>query len=103
MTETATYPMTTNGRNVRILTRSRIAAQNLMEGDEFLLRGEPSLFVDSICRNEDKGTVRVRFENGVTRVFGWNQRVSIKEKSLHRHRFRRNTLRRAGYPNYYAW
>ena len=51
--------MTVNGPNVLVLNRSRIASQNLMEGDEFLLRGEPSLFVESIRRNEDKGTVSV--------------------------------------------
>jgi len=54
--------MTTNGRNIRISNRIRVAAQNMLEGDEFLLRGEPSLFVESITRNESKGTVRVRFE-----------------------------------------
>ena len=95
--------MTTNGRNIRIANRVRIAAQNMLEGDEFLLRGEPSLFVESITRNESKGTVRVRFENGETRTFDWNQKVSIKEKSDHRASFRRNTLRRAGYPNYYTY
>jgi hypothetical protein len=95
--------MTTNGRNIRIANRVRIAAQNMLEGDEFLLRGEPSLFVESISRNESKGTVRVRFENGEIRTFDWNQKVSIKEKSDHRASFRRNTLRRAGYPNYYTY
>jgi siroheme synthase (precorrin-2 oxidase/ferrochelatase) len=95
--------MTTNGRNVKIANRIRIAAQNMLEGDEFLLRGEPSLFIESISRNESRGTVRVRFENGEIRTFDWDQKVSIKEKSDHRASFRRNTLRRAGYPNYYAY
>ena len=95
--------MTTNGRNVKIANRIRIAAQNMLEGDEFLLRGEPSLFIESISRNESRGTVRVRFENGEIRTFDWDQKVSIKEKSDHRAAFRRNTLRRAGYPNYYAY
>ena len=95
--------MTTNGRNIRISNRIRVAAQNMLEGDEFLLRGEPSLFVESIARNENKGTVRVRFESGEVRHFEWDQKVSLKEKSAHRAAFRRNTLRRAGYPNYYTY
>ena len=95
--------MTTNGRNVKITNRIRVAAQNMLEGDEFLLRGEPSLFVESITRNEARGTVRVRFENGEIRTFEWDQKVSLKEKSAHRAAFRRNTLRRAGYPNYYTY
>lgn len=95
--------MSTNGRNIRINNRIRVAAQNMLEGDEFLLRGEPSLFVESIARNENKGTVRVRFESGEIRTFDWNQKVSLKEKSDHRAAFRRNTLRRAGYPNYYTY
>lgn len=95
--------MTTNGRNIRISNRIRVAAQNILEGDEFLMRGEPSLFVERITRNENKGTVRVRFECGEVRTFEWDQKVSLKEKSAHRAAFRRNTLRRAGYPNYYAY
>jgi hypothetical protein len=95
--------MLTNGRNIRIQNRIRVAAQNILEGDEFLMRGEPSLFVETITRNENKGTVRVRFECGETRTFDWDQKVSIKEKSAHRAAFRRNTLRRAGYPNYYTY
>jgi hypothetical protein len=95
--------MLTNGRNIRIQNRIRVAAQNILEGDEFLMRGEPSLFVESITRNENKGTVRVRFECGETRTFAWDQKVSLKEKSAHRAAFRRNTLRRAGYPNYYTY
>lgn len=95
--------MTTNGRNIKITNRIRVAAQNMLEGDEFLLRGEPSLFVESISRNESRGTVRVRFENGEIRTFEWDQKVSLKEKSAHRAAFRRNTLRRAGYPNYYTY
>jgi len=95
--------MTTNGRNIKITNRIRVAAQNMLEGDEFLLRGEPSLFVESISRNESRGTVRVRFENGEIRTFEWDQKVSLREKSAHRAAFRRNTLRRAGYPNYYTY
>lgn len=91
--------MTVNGPNVKIRNRSRIAVQNLMEGDEFLLRGEPSLVVDSITRNEDKGTVKVTFDTGETRRFAWNSKVSIKE-TAERNSFRRNSLRRYGYPNY---
>lgn len=91
--------MTVNGPNVRIKNRSRIAAQNIMEGDEFLLRGQPSLIVDSITRNEDKGFVKVTFEGGETRRFAWNSKVSIKE-TAERNAFRRNSLRRYGYPNY---
>ena len=37
--------MTLNGPNVLIPTRTRIVAQNMLESDEFLMRGEPSLFV----------------------------------------------------------
>ena len=91
--------MTVNGPNVRVLNRSRIASQNLMEGDEFLLRGEPSLFVQSIRRNEDKGTVSVTFDNGTKRRFAWGDKVSIRE-TPERHSFRRNSLRRNDYPNY---
>lgn len=91
--------MSVNGPNVRIQNRSRIAAQNLLEGDEFLLRGEPSLQVDSIRRNEDKATVRVSFTNGTTRKFVWGQKVSVAE-TPERHSFRRNSLRRQDYPNY---
>lgn len=91
--------MSLNGPNVRIQNRSRVAAQNLMEGDEFLLRGEPSLEVDSIRRSEKNGTVRVSFTNGTTRKFEWGQKVSIAE-TAERHSFRRNSLRRQGYPNY---
>ena len=91
--------MKTNGPNVLIPTRSRIASQNLMEGDEFLLRGEPSLFVQAIRRNEDKGTVNVTFDNGTRRKFVWGQKVSITE-TPERHAYRRNSLRRNDYPNY---
>lgn len=91
--------MSVNGPNVRLSTRSRIASQNLMEGDEFLLRGEPSLFVQEIRRNEDKGTVRVTFDNGSVRKFVWDQKVSINETPV-RHSYRRNSLRRNDYPNY---
>lgn len=91
--------MTVNGPNVRIQNRSRVASQNLMEGDEFLLRGEPSLFVESIRRNEDKGTVNVTFDNGTRRKFVWGQKVSIAETPA-RNSYRRNSLRRQDYPNY---
>jgi len=91
--------MATNGQNVRIQNRSRIAAQNLLEGDEFLLRGEPSLEVESIRRSESKGSVRVSFTNGTTRKFEWGQKVSVAD-TPERHSFRRNSLRRQGYPNY---
>lgn len=91
--------MSVNGPNVRIQNRSRIASQNLMEGDEFLLRGEPSLFVESIRRNEDKGTVNVTFDNGTRRKFVWDQKVSIVETPA-RNSYRRNSLRRNDYPNY---
>ena len=37
--------MTLSGPNVLIPSRKRIAAQLVMENDEFLMRGEPSLFV----------------------------------------------------------
>lgn len=90
--------MKTNAPNVLIPTRSRIAAQNLMEGDEFLLRGEDSIFVESIKRNEAKGTVVVSFDDGDVRRFQWDQKVSIDE-TPERQAFRRN-LRRNGYPNY---
>lgn len=80
--------------------RSRIAAQNIMEGDQFILRGEPNILVDSVKRNEDKGTVIVTFEGGEKRKFGWNAKVSIVE-TPERNLFRRNSLRRNGYPNYF--
>ena len=91
--------MTTNGRNVRIENRSRIAAQNLMEGDVYLMRGEPNLVVDRIRRSEENGTVIVTFNNGTKRKFEWDDRVSIVE-TPERHRYRRNSLRRKGYRNY---
>jgi hypothetical protein len=79
--------------------RSRIAAQNLMEGDEFIMRGEPNVFVTKISRNEDKGTVLVTFSNGMKRKYSWDRKASIVETPT-RNRFRRNSLRRNGYPNY---
>ena len=95
--------MATNGRNVKIKTRSRIAAQNLMEGDECLRRGEPSMRVTRIVRNEclygDGGTVTVSFDNGTKQRYEWNDRVSITE-TPDRHQYRRNSLRRNGYRNY---
>jgi len=94
--------MATNGRNVRIRNRSRIAAQNLMEGDECLRRGEPSVRVTRIVRDEyiyGDGTVTVSFDNGTKQKYEWNERVSIAE-TPDRHRYRRNSLRRNGYRNY---
>jgi len=90
--------MTTNGRNVRIRNRSRIASQNLMEGDEFLMRGAPNLRVVRISRSE-LDCVTVTFDNGTKRKFEWNERVSIAE-TPERHRYCRTSLRRNGYPNY---
>lgn len=83
----------------RIINRSRIAAQNIMEGDEYIMRGEPNIYVESIKRNEDKGTVRVTFDDGSVRKFVWDQRVLINE-TPERHSYRRNSLRRNDYPNY---
>jgi len=90
--------MATNGRNVRIRNRSRIAAQNLMEGDEFLMRGAPNIRVVRISRSE-LCSVTVTFDNGTKRKFEWDDRVSIAE-TPDRHRYRRNSLRRNGYKNY---
>ena len=95
--------MTLSGPNVLIPSRKRIAAQLIMENDEFLMRGEPSLFVKSIKRNEAKGTVKVSFDCGETRTFDWGQKISIKGKSTHRESFRKNRLARAGYPNYLTY
>ena len=95
--------MTLSGPNVLIPSRKRIAAQLIMENDEFLMRGEPSLFVKSIKRNETKGTVKVSFDCGETRTFDWGQKISIKGKSTHRESFRKNKLARAGYPNYLTY
>ena len=95
--------MTLSGPNVLIPSRKRIAAQLIMENDEFLMRGEPSLFVKSIRRNETKGTVKVSFDCGETRTFDWGQKISIKGKSTHRESFRKNKLARAGYPNYLTY
>ena len=92
--------MTVNGPNVKIKTRSRIAVQNIMEGDEFLMRGEPSLFVSKITRNEQKNTVTVSFDNGTRRRYTWGAKVSINE-TRERNAYRRNSLRRNGYPNYF--
>lgn len=80
--------------------RSHIASQNLMEGDEFIMRGEPNILVEKIRRNEGKGTVIVTFSNGMKRKYEWNARVSIVE-TKYRNLFRRNSLRRRGYPNFY--
>jgi hypothetical protein len=92
--------MTVNGPNVKIKTRSRIAVQNIMEGDEFLMRGEPSIFVEKIVRNEQKNTVTVSFDNDTRRRYTWGAKVSINE-TRERNAYRRNSLRRNGYPNYF--
>lgn len=80
--------------------RSYIAAQNLMEGDEFVMRGEPNIFVETVRRNEDKGTVVATFSNGMKRKYVWNDKALIIETPS-RHSYRRNSLRRNGYPNYF--
>jgi hypothetical protein len=87
-------------KDTKTAYRSRIAAQNIMEGDEFILRGEPNIMIDSIRRNEEKGTVLVTFEGGTKRKFAWNDKVSIVE-TPERNLFRRNSLRKQGYPNYF--
>jgi len=79
--------------------RSYIASQNLMEGDEFVMRGEPNIFVESIRRNETKGTVSVTFTNGMKRKYTWGRKALIIETDA-RHSYRRNSLRRNGYQNY---
>lgn len=84
-----------NSRN-----RSRIAAQNLMEGDEFVMAGEPNIFVEKIRRNEDNGTVFVTFSNGMKRKYTWGSKALIIETPV-RNAYRRNSLRRNGYQNYY--
>lgn len=81
--------------------RSKVAAQNLMEGDEFIMRGEPNIFVEKVHRNETKGTVLVTFSNGMKRKYTWNRKASIVE-TPNRHAYRRNSLRRNGYPNYFT-
>lgn len=79
--------------------RSRIAAQNLMEGDQFVMLGEPNIFIEKITRNEDNGTVFVTFDSGMKRKYSWGHKVLIIE-TADRKSFRRNSLRRNGYPNY---
>jgi hypothetical protein len=80
--------------------RSWIAAQNIMEGDEFVMHGEPNIFVEKVRRNEDKGTVAVTFSNGMKRKYTWGRKALIVETAA-RHAYRRNSLRRNGYPNYF--
>lgn len=92
-TRTLTKSDTANG------VRSHISAQNLMEGDEFVMRGEPNIFVESVRRNEEKGTVSVTFSNGMKRRYEWNSKALIMEYP-ERHAYRRNSLRRNGYKNY---
>ena len=92
--------MATNGRNVRNhRNRSRIAVQNLMEGDQHIVEGAVSLSVSHIRRNQEAGTVTVTFGNGSKRRFEWDERIDIIE-TPERHRYRRNSLRRNGYRNY---
>lgn len=86
-------------RDSKTSYRSRIAAQNLMEGDTFIMRGEPNLQVFSVRRNEKNGTIKVTLSDESNRTFDWNDKVSIVETPA-RHSFRRNSLRRNGYPNY---
>ena len=80
--------------------RSHIFAQNLMEGDEFVMRGEPNIFVETVRRNEPKNTVTVTFSNGMKRKYTWGRKALIIETAA-RHAYRRNSLRRNGYPNYF--
>ena len=80
--------------------RSWIAAQNIMEGDEFVMHGEPNIFVEKVRRNEDNGTVTVTFSNGMKRKYSWGRKALIIETAA-RHAYRRNSLRRNGYPNYF--
>jgi len=90
---------TSNKNTKKASYRSYIYAQNLMEGDEFVMHGEPNIFVQSIRRNEAKGTVGVTFTNGMKRRYTWNRRALILE-TPDRHAYRRNSLRRNGYQNY---
>lgn len=80
--------------------RSYIAAQNLMEGDEFVMRGEPNIFVETVRRSEERNTVTVTFNNGMKRKYTWGDKALIIETPS-RHSYRRNSLRRNGYPNYF--
>lgn len=104
--------MTIGGRNVGRTRTSRIAAQNLMEGDECFLaskahalprpkRGDPreSVRVAHINRDEAMGVISVRFSDRKWVSFDWDERVAIVE-TPERHLFRRNSLRRNLYPNY---
>ncbi len=90
---------TTATRKMNKTRRSRVAAQNLMEGDEFVMHGEPNIFIEKIVRNEDNGTVTVTFDNGMKRKYSWGHKALILE-TAERNSFRRNSLRRNGYPNY---
>ena len=51
----------TFGKKNKTASRSYIAVQNFMEGDEFVMRGEPNIFVEKIVRNEKAGSVKVVF------------------------------------------
>ena len=73
--------------------RSWIAAQNIMEGDEFVMHGEPNIFVEKVRRNEDNGTVTVTFSNNMKRKYSWGRKALIIETAA-RHAYRRNSLRR---------
>lgn len=92
-------PSNTTKNRSNLSWRSKIAAQNLMEGDEFVMHGEPNIFVTKVNRNEAKGTVIVTFSNGMKRKYTWDRKATILE-TPNRNRFRRNSLRRNGYPNY---
>jgi hypothetical protein len=89
-------------KDTKTAYRSRISAQNIMEGDQFILRGEPNIFVEKVTRNEDAGVVTVSFDDGTKRRFDWNDKISIVE-TPERNLFRRNSLRRNGYPNYFDY
>ena len=82
--------------------RSRIAARNLMEGDEFIMAGEPNIYVTKIVRNEAKGTIQVTFTNDMKRKYKWSAFAVISE-TPQRHLYRRNQLRRNGYMNYFNY
>jgi hypothetical protein len=89
----------TFGKKNKTASRSYIAVQNFMEGDEFVMRGEPNIFVEKIVRNEKAGSVKVVFCNGMIRKYTWSARALIIDTPT-RNSYRRNSLRRNGYQNY---
>lgn len=91
--------MCVNGPNVLIADRVRVPARKAMEGDEFLLRGEPSLTIQKVQRNEARQTVRLTFTDGTSRRYGWDDKISVVDSTPERARARRN-LARNGYPRY---